>query len=143
MDTCFKLATFLWWRVVMISRGQYMDVKTLRSEGVSIKHIAKMTGLSRNTVRRILRGEHPLKARVAARESKLDAFKSYLHERFQQYGLSAVRLHAEISAMGYTGSEQTVRRYLAELRALWGQARFGVKQARFGVKSCLLPSSYF
>lgn len=100
----------------MINRGQYMDVKALHAEGVSIKNIARMTGLSRNTVRRVLRGEHPLKVRVGLRESKLNAFKSYLRDRFEQYGLSAVRLHAEIAAMGYAGSAQTVRRYLAELR---------------------------
>lgn len=100
----------------MINRGQYMDVKALHAEGVSIKNIARMTGLSRNTVRRVLRGEHPLKLRAGARESKLDAFKPYVRDRFEQYGLSAVRLHAEIAAMGYAGSAQTVRRYLAELR---------------------------
>lgn len=100
----------------MINRGQYMEVKALHAEGVSIKNIARMTGLSRNTVRRVLRGEHPLKLRAGARESKLDAFKPYVRDRFEQYGLSAVRLHAEIAAMGYAGSAQTVRRYLAELR---------------------------
>ena len=93
-----------------------MDVKELRAEGLTIKEIVRMTGLSRNTVRRVLRGEHPLKVRPRERTSKLEAFKSYLRERFERYALSAVRLHPEIVAMGYAGSIQTVRRYLAELR---------------------------
>lgn len=100
----------------MISRGQSMDVKGLRGEGLTIKEIVRMTELSRNTVRRVLRGEHPMKVRAGPRGSRLDAFKPYLRERFEQYALSAVRLHAEIAAMGYAGSIQTVRRFLAELR---------------------------
>ena len=100
----------------MISRGQSMDVKELRGEGLTIKEIVRMTELSRNTVRRVLRGEHPMKVRAGPRGSRLDAFKPYLRERFEQYALSAVRLHPEIVAMGYAGSIQTVRRYLAELR---------------------------
>jgi transcriptional regulator with XRE-family HTH domain len=51
----------------MINRGQYMDIKELRSEGLSIRDIARRTGLSRNTVRRVLRGEHPMQVRAGAR----------------------------------------------------------------------------
>jgi transposase len=93
-----------------------MDVKELHAEGLTIKQIVRKTGLSRNTVRRVLRGEHPMKMRLGQRASKLEPFKGYLRERFEQYALSAVRLHPEIAAMGYEGSIQTVRRFLAELR---------------------------
>jgi transposase len=100
----------------VIDRGRYMDIKALRSEGMSIKGIAKQAGLSRNTVRKVLRGEHPLRIKACKRGSKLDPYKAYLKERYDAYGLSAVRLHAEIVSMGYAGSHQTIRRYLAELR---------------------------
>ena len=100
----------------MLSRGQCMDVKELYREGLSIRDICRRTGFSRNTVRKVLRGEHPLKVQAGARGSKLDAFKPYLRERFEQYQLSAVRLHPEITAMGYLGSIQTVRRFLQSLR---------------------------
>jgi transposase len=93
-----------------------MDVKELYREGLSIRDICRRTGFSRNTVRKVLRGEHPLKVQAGARGSKLDAFKPYLRERFEQYQLSAVRLHPEITAMGYSGSIQTVRRFLQSLR---------------------------
>jgi transposase len=117
-----KLAAFQSKGAGMIDRGQYMDVKALRLEGLSIKGIAKQSGLSRNTVRKVLRGEHPLKVRPVARGSVLDPFKSYVKDRFDTYGLSAVRLHAEIVSMGYAGSRQTLRRYLAELRGPLPQA---------------------
>lgn len=121
-----------------------MEVKELRAEGLTIKEIVRVTGLSRNTVRRVLRGEHPMKARQGTRASRLEPFKPYLRERFEQYSLSAVRLHPEIAAMGYEGSIQTVRRFLAELRGpLQRQAkvtlRFGTppgKQAQVDWTEC-------
>jgi transposase len=101
----------------MINRGQYMDIKELRSEGLSIRDIARRTGLSRNTVRRVLRGEHPMQVRVAARASMLEPYRDYVRDRFERYQLSAVRLIEEIRPMGYTGSLSTLRRYLQGLRA--------------------------
>jgi hypothetical protein len=38
--------------------------------------------------------------------------KGYLRERFLDHGLSAVRLFAEVRAMGFTGSEIIVRRFV-------------------------------
>ena len=42
--------------------------------------------------------------------------KGYLRERFLDHGLSAVRLFAEVRAMGFTGSEIIVRRFVHTLR---------------------------
>jgi transposase len=101
----------------MIDRGQYMDIKELRSEGLSIRDIARRTGVSRNTVRRVLRGEHPMQVQAGARGSMLEPYRDYVRERFERYQLSAVRLIEEIRPMGYTGSLSTLRRYLQGLRA--------------------------
>jgi len=46
----------------MIKVDQFMRIKELRSEGHSIRRIAETTGHSRNTVRKLLRGEHDLGA---------------------------------------------------------------------------------
>jgi transcriptional regulator with XRE-family HTH domain len=56
----------------MISWEQFMDVKSLAAEGVPMREIACRTGLSRNTVRKVLRGEHAMRMRPADRSSKLD-----------------------------------------------------------------------
>jgi DNA-binding NarL/FixJ family response regulator len=37
----------------MISWEHFMDVKSLAGEGVSMREIARRTGLSRNTVRKV------------------------------------------------------------------------------------------
>ncbi len=88
----------------MLKVDQSMNIKELKHEGHSIRDIARLTGHSRNTVRKILRGEHTLHMNVPDRPSKLDPYKDYLRERFEAHGLSAVRLIAEIAPMGYVGS---------------------------------------
>jgi transposase len=93
-----------------------MDIKALKNEGKSIRQIADLTGFSRNTVRKVLRGEHPGKFRTPAKASKLDPFKEYLTSRYKEFSLSAVRLHGEIKQLGYTGSVLTVRRFLHPLK---------------------------
>lgn len=87
----------------MIKVDQFMDIRELRQQGHSIRDIARLTGLSRNTVRKVLRGQHPMKMKASSRSSLLDPFKDYVRGRFEEHGLSAVRLLEEIRPMGYTG----------------------------------------
>jgi transposase len=101
----------------MIGVEQLIDVHQLHREGHSLRAVARLTGLSRNTVRKVLRGEHDLRRRPGARASKLDPFKDYLGRRRAEHPLSAVRLLEEIRPMGYTGSLATLRRFLATLDA--------------------------
>jgi transposase len=100
----------------MLKVEQLMDIRSLHREGHSIRQIAKQTGYSRNTVRRVLRGEHDLKRGPGNRTSSLDPHKEYLEKRFLETGLSAVRLLEEIRGMGYTGGIHQVRRHLQPLR---------------------------
>jgi len=93
-----------------------MDITLLHKEGHSIKQIARHSGHSRNTVRRILRHKEPQAFQAPSRNSCLDDFKPYLKQRWEECGLSAVRLLEEIRPMGYTGSIITLRRYLATLK---------------------------
>ena len=101
----------------MLSRDQTMDILLLRKQGHSIREIARESGHSRNTVRRAVRDGAPRAFRTPPRPSKLDPFKDYLRQRFEQHGLSGVRLTEEIRKMGFTGSAQIVRRFLATLQS--------------------------
>jgi len=101
----------------MLGMEEWMEVKDLKRQGHSIKQICRMTGYSRNTVRKVLREAAPKRAAEARRPSKLDAYKEYLKKRYGETGLSAVRLTEEIRAMGFAGSWDIVRRYLRELDA--------------------------
>lgn len=107
----------------MLRVEEWMDIRTLRKEGHSIKSIARLTGLSRNTVRRAIREAGPSAFRVPERASRLDAFKAYAKERFESCGLSAVRILDEIRSMGYQGSVWTLRRYLESLKPIQERLR--------------------
>ena len=100
----------------MLRLEEWMDIKSLHKQGHSIKAIARHTGRSRNTVRRVLRESAPAAFHKPDRHSQLDPYKTYLRERWESCGLSAVRLLPEIQAMGYTGSIITLRRYLHSLK---------------------------
>ena len=69
------------------------------------------------TVRRFADAEglDELLAKSAERASKIDRYKPHLHRRWNSGVTDAARL-TEITALGYTGSGQTVRRYLHRFR---------------------------
>lgn len=104
----------------MLKVEEWMDVTFLKKQGLSIRSIAEQTGYSRNTVRKILRHKISDSAKSARsdkpRKSQLDPFKPYLEKRFNEYGLSAVRLLEELKPMGYSGSIDVVRRFIQTLK---------------------------
>ena len=101
----------------MLNLDQFMNIRFLQRQGHSVRAIARLTGHSRNTVRKLLRATHTPTAKPRVRPSLLDPYKPYLIERWQAHRLSAVRLHPEIQAKGFTGSLKIVRRFLQTLRA--------------------------
>lgn len=106
-----RLATRTWERFAAVHR--------LQEAGRSLSAISRELGLDLHTVRRFARAERVEKLLVKARYrgSLLDAYKPYLHERFNAGCTDAAALTAEITALGYRGSGQTVRRYLHPFRA--------------------------
>ena len=85
--------------------------------GQSIKAITRLTGHTRNTVRRVLRQPTKQPFNKPVRHSLLDEFKPYVTKRYQECALSSVRLLAELKPMGYRGSLATLRRFTHTLQA--------------------------
>jgi len=106
-------------RLMIRTRERYAAVHHLLREGASIAAICRALRLDRKTVQRFVRSEDidELLATARNRDSLLDAFKPYLHDRFNAGHTDAARLTEEITAMGYRGSDKTVRRYLHPFRA--------------------------
>lgn len=105
----------------MISAEGRTEISVLNKHGMSIRGIAEATGLSRNTVRRYLRGGETAAARkpAAKRREKLDPFKDYIVERLQAAApdtIPAVVLFREIRARGYDGGETRVKDFVRGLR---------------------------
>jgi transposase len=105
----------------MISNEEFMKIKVLAKQGMSQRAIAKQLGISRNTVKKYLKGDfdQPHYATRKSGISKLEAFKPYLHSRLAKAApihLSAVVLLREIKAQGYMGSISLLRQYLRQYR---------------------------
>jgi transposase len=92
--------------------------------GVSIKELARRTGLSRNTVRSALRSQSPPSYRRARARSKLDPFKDEIHRLLRRDAkLTGVRVRELIGPLGFEGSKTIVDDYLREVRPLFKHQR--------------------
>lgn len=103
------------------------QIVLLRSQGTSIRALARRFGIARNTVRSILR-EHEARreqghdvlsaAPKRRRASKLDPFRPLIAEILTMYPrITGTRLHEKLrEEAGYTGGTTIVRQLLAELR---------------------------
>jgi transposase len=105
-------------RLVIRTRQRYAAVQRLVAAGRSISAIGKELGLQRKTLRRFAFADSldELLTTATTRGSLLDPFKPYLHQRFNAGHTDAARLTREITALGYRGSDKTVRRYLQPFR---------------------------
>jgi transposase len=102
----------------MVQTEQWMDIQLLFKQLGSIRAVAKQTGLSRNTVRKMLRAARPPTFQPARRSSGVEGFEEYLARRYAEHGLSAVRLLEEIKPQGFAGSIHMVRRFIQTLRPM-------------------------
>jgi hypothetical protein len=59
-----------------------------------------------------------LLGRATSRQTKLDRYKPFLRQRWNDGITSAVALHAELQAKGWQGSVQAVERYARPFRAM-------------------------
>lgn len=96
---------------------RHAAIHELLAAGHSLQAISRTLGLSRPTVRKFARAATPAGLIAGStRETGLDPFKPYLHQRWNEGLTDAAALHAELRERGYTGSTRTVRRYLTPLR---------------------------
>ena len=97
-----------------------MELAVLRRHGASIRELARLTGHSRNTVRRYLRDGEPAGVRkpAAKRVEKLDGFKDYIVGRMcaaSPARIPAAVLFREIKERGYRGGETRVKQFVRTL----------------------------
>jgi transposase len=107
--------------LVARTKARYQAVQSLKADGKGIKTIMRELRLAKETVRRFYRAEgvEELLAKPrTGRPSVLDAYKPYLHERWNAGITNASTLHREITEQGYRGSRGTVAGYLAPFRTL-------------------------
>ena len=102
----------------MIEAEEWLDMRSMYRQGMTISEIARRTGRDRKTVRRHVQGdtELPRYKKREGRPSILEPFKEYIGQRIEEHDLSAVRLHEEIQEMGFDGSYSLVKQYASTVR---------------------------
>jgi transposase len=103
----------------MLVAEEAVEIRVLNRQGKGIREIARMLGVSRNTVRRYLRSEGLRRYERAARPSKLDPYKNYVDERVKHAApdwIPATVLLRELKALGYRGAYSILKDYLTTLR---------------------------
>jgi len=96
----------------------WIAIRELHRQGVSISEIARRTGRDPKTIRKVLQEPGP-KARPSTWKEgsgKLEPFQEYLLGRIEQGCLNATVLLEEISAWGYTGKITILRDFLRPIR---------------------------
>lgn len=109
----------------MVGRELWEEVRRAHGvEGLSISALARRFGLDRKTVRRCLREKSWRPYQRAPRTDTLLAeHASFLRERAPAVRYSARILYQELRGQrGYTGSYDSVKRFVAPLRAVQAQA---------------------
>lgn len=95
---------------------EWIHIRALAQQGVTISEIARQTGRDPKTVRNALRQAGPQPRRTPRRPTKLDGFHDYLRERLSQGCWNASVLFDELRQRGYPGQISRLRDFLRPLR---------------------------
>ena len=97
----------------MLVAEEAVEIRVLSRQGKSIRDIARMLKISRNTVRRYIRGAGLPQYERKVRPSKLDDYKQYIAERVRAAApewIPATVLLRELRALGYPGGVSICQR---------------------------------
>jgi len=102
----------------MKESGTYiMLYEQVKIQGKKISEVSRMTGMSRNTIKKYLReGEKAHKATGRKKQSKLDPYKTAIQELMRIGIYNANTILERIRKMGYDGGITILKDYLSPLR---------------------------
>ncbi len=100
----------------MLSLYFQKKILSLHANGQAINSIQRITGHSRNTVRKVIRIKQPYSFKISPRPSKLDKYKSLIKKRFIKGTLSREQIFQEITGYGFDGSFSTLSNFLTKLK---------------------------
>lgn len=102
----------------MLDVEQWAQIRRMHVvDGVSIKEIARRTGLARNTVRAALRSEKPPSYERDRRSSKLDPFREEIERLLRaEPRIPNTRIRELIAELGYEGGKTILDDHLREVR---------------------------
>jgi transposase len=96
--------------------ARYEEVIALHQEGCSQREIARRLGLGQRTVRRWVQARGFPEQPGRRRRSRLDRFRPYLEQRWQEGVHNVARLWRELQKQGFTGGYSTVKDWFCRHR---------------------------
>ena len=143
----------------MITMQQWAAIRQLNEQGYGKRTIARMLGISRNAVRRVLKQEDiPRYERKIFPVKKADPFQGLIKEMLWEKEFIGTRILTEIEKEGYTGSLTTLYRFLRQIKkdpplkttcryetepAEQGQFDWTAYEVMLGGKKCKVTSFLF
>ena len=101
----------------MIKQELWHEIHSRFKLKESKKSIARTTGVSVQTVRKILEQKKPKPYRRKKQKANiLSAYHDYIHQRLPAVGYCAQSIYEELQQRGYNGSYDTVKIYVRPLR---------------------------
>jgi transposase len=105
----------------MLKMEEWLMIRDLYAQGLSIKAISKKTGFDRKTVRKYLQScTVPEMKKRTKKGSKLDDYKDYITTKLNEGPYTASRLYREIQEMGFTGKYTIVKDFVRKVRPEYG-----------------------
>jgi transposase len=96
---------------------RYQQVVALDAQGFEQAEIAHRVGLSKRTIQRWLQeGTFPEVRRRRKRRSIFDPYAAYVLKRWEEGQRNGLQLYQELKEQGFSGTPQTVYRFLRRLR---------------------------
>ena len=102
----------------MITKEEFVMIHTLKSQGYSIRAIARMTGLNRRTISKRLKEKELQGYKSRNYISKLDNYKEYIVKRITDAlpdKIPSSVLYEEILDMGYTGKIRILQYFIKDI----------------------------
>ena len=101
----------------MISTEVFMDIFSLRNQGLSIRAIAKKLGIHRETVTKHLEsGAFPGNRTTYQRVSLLDPYRQVIHDFLDEDDYKASWIFQRLQNNGFSGSYEIVKRYVGTIK---------------------------
>jgi transposase len=118
----------------MIANEVCMDIKAMFRNGLSIRKIARATGLHRSTVAKYIESNTlPEYRKRSGRESILDPYRQIIEDYLEEDAYQATWIFDKLTRMGYTGSYTTVKtfvQFIKEKNTHIAYMRFETEPAR-------------
>jgi len=101
----------------MIEMEEYIVIRELHTQGLTISQISRKTGHDRKTVRTHLNSSSILETKERVqKESKLDPYKEYIITKLNEAPYTASRLFRELKEKGYKGKYTIVKDFIRASR---------------------------